>query len=366
MKRILSMLLLLTLLAGLVACGSEGTSSVAPTNATTDGEAGTETGAVTDSGEFSLENYTIDLTNHLTNENATDAAKAVYNFIADVEGRYIISGQQESPNANSPEITDIFKIAGTTPVIRGFDFINDDFDGVVMRAKSWWEVGGLVSICWHMGTPPDGVGYDSSKGKFALHKALQEGTEEHDQLMAYLDMAVPALKELQDAGIAVLWRPFHEADGAWFWWGKSGAEDFVALWKLMYNYYTNDCGLNNLIWVCGLSSYAFRNADWYPGDDYVDILGADIYASNHDSQEGLYKGVKAISENKIIALHECGLIPDPDVLVADGVKWSWFLTWTSTYLHKNTDEEIKAYYTNDYVLAMNRMPNITEQLAALK
>lgn len=353
MKRILALVLSLSLvLTCLTACGDEKTE-----------EKKTDSEETTESGTFDLANYKIDLTNNLTNENATDAAKAVYNFILYCRGNVIISGQQESPNASAPEISDIYKIAGTTPVIRGFDFINDDFDGVLMRAESWWSVGGLVTICWHMGTPPDGVGYDSSKGTFNVAKALEEGTTEHEQLMAYFDKAVPALKQLQEDGIAVLWRPFHEADGKWFWWGKAGAENFVKLWQLMYDYYTNDCGLNNLIWVCGLSELGFKGADWYPGDEYVDIFGADIYASTHDSQDGLYEGVAEIAPNKPICLHECGLIPDPETLIEDDTEWSWFMCWTSEWLHQNTDEEINSFYNNDYVLAMNRMPDIGAQLA---
>src|SRR5699024_12023865 len=80
-----------------------------------------------------------------------------------------------------------------------------------------------------------------------------------------------------DAGVPVLWRPLHEFDGQWFWWGKGGPKNFRRLWQLMYNRFTMHHGLNNLIWVLGYSG-EIENG-WYPGDEYVDISGADTYDS---------------------------------------------------------------------------------------
>lgn len=67
-----------------------------------------------------------------------------------------------------------------------------------------------------------------------------------------MDKVGAALQELQNQGVTVLWRPFHEFDGKWFWWCKGGPEYFVRLWQLMYRHFTQDLGLNNLIWVANL------------------------------------------------------------------------------------------------------------------
>ncbi len=316
---------------------------------------------------ISLENYQVRLDNHLTNPNAIPEAAATYNFIWDMYGNYIISGQQESPSSSATELNEIFSATGQTAALRCFDFINDDFEGVTRRAATWWELGGLVSICWHMGTPPDGIGYESSKGYFDLKNGLTEGTTEYACLISEFDKAVPYLSQLQEAGIPVLWRPFHECDGGWFWWSKGGKDSFIALWRLMYDYYTNKCHLNNLIWVCGFSNQISKNADWYPGDEYVDIFGADIYASTNGPQKGLYDYCYAIvGDRKPICLHENGPIPDPEQLKAQGVKWSWFNTWHSEWLRKNDKDYLKSVYNNDYVITVGRMPKIGELVKAAK
>ncbi|MDO4318519.1 MAG: glycosyl hydrolase [Lachnospiraceae bacterium] len=350
MKKLISLALCLLLLCGcLGACGKDDKSKQKETEVTTP------------------EEYQIDLENHLTNPNATKEAIAVYNFIRDMSGKYIISGQQESPSSNATEMNEIFSATGKTAALKGLDFINDDFEGVTRRAITWWELGGLVSICWHMGTPPDGVGYDSSKGRIDLEASLTEGTEEYNNLIAEFDKAVPYLKELQDAGVPVLWRPFHESDGGWFWWSKGGKDAFIELWKLMYTYYTEECGLNNLIWVCGFSDQIAQHLDWYPGDEYVDIFGADIYASTNNSQKALYDYCyKVVGDRKPICLHENGPIPDPDKLKEEGVKWSWFMTWHSEWLDQNEDEYLNKVYNHDYVITVQRMPKIAEQIAKEK
>ncbi len=358
MKKLLSLILCIAMLtACLTACGDDKPKDDAGTTPTPE-----------ESRDTSLENYQISLENHLTNPNATDSAKAVYNFIRDMNGRYIISGQQESPGSGGQEFNEIFATAGTTAVLKGMDFINGDYEGVVRRAKLWWDAGGLISICWHMGTPPNGdAGYESSKGNFDLAKALTEGTQENKDLMAEFDKAVPYLRELQDAGIPVLWRPFHELDGGWFWWSKSGSENFIKLWRLMYDYYTNECELNNLIWVCGFSHVIGSHLDWYPGDEYVDIAGADIYAKTTASQHGLYNICYGlVGDRKPICLHENGLIPDPSKVKEDGAKWSWFLTWHTTWLTDNGRDYINQVYNHEYVIAMNRMPKLNQQLATLQ
>ena len=212
----------------------------------------------------------------LSNPNAGAEAVKLYDYICRHMGKDMLSAQQESTWMESPdhEMDLILEITGKLPAIRGLDFMNDDFDGVVSRAKSWHEKGGIVTICWHTGVY--GRGYEESLGDDPdFNTLLTEGTEEYNGMTASWDRAAAALKELQDAGIAVLWRPFHEFDGGWFWWGKGGSKNFIRLWQMMYKYFTEEKGLNNLIWVLGYSGEV-RNG-WYPGDEYCDIIGSDTY-----------------------------------------------------------------------------------------
>ena len=100
----------------------------------------------------------------LSNPNANETTKRVYKFICENYTNHIITGQQESTWMDSPEyeMNYIKDATGKLPAVRGLDFMNDDFDGVVERAKDWWDKGGIVTICWHCG--PDFSGnYDNCK-----------------------------------------------------------------------------------------------------------------------------------------------------------------------------------------------------------
>lgn len=294
---------------------------------------------------------------NLINPNATREAIHLYDYINSVYGKGILSGQQESDWNASPddEMNYIQEITGKLPAIRGLDYLNESFDAVTKRAIDWSEKGGIVSICWHWGTPPDGIGYESSKGTIDLDKALTEGTVLHDGMIAQMDRVAKELKKLQSVGVPVLWRPLHEFDGAWFWWGKGGSESFIKLWCLMYDRFTNHHGLNNLIWVLGYSGEIEEG--WYPGDQYVDIAGADTY--NSGSHITLYdKVVNIVGPEMPIALHECGPIPNPGDLIKDMAKWIWFLTWHTIHIkEQNTSGYLNEVYKHPYVITLDKLPN---------
>ena len=313
--------------------------------------------------------YTLDFSKNLSNPNASDKANAVYNWLCSIKGKYIISGLQEKcADSDNAEFTYIRSLTGELPGLRGLDFINGDYEGVVRRSKTWAKYNSLISICWHMGVPGEvDAGYNSSKKTAQDFRAIMDDPESegYKQIIEDIDKAVPYLQELRDAGIVVLWRPFHEFDGAWFWWGKGGAERFVKLWQLMYDRYTNVYGLDNLIWVLGYSHSKTGDLKWYPGDEYVDIIAADIYDPASQAQTGyqaLYNRLteKFAENNKPYTLHECGKIPDTQALKDNKVEWLWYLVWHSDFLKNekyNTDAEITASFTDDYVLTMSEMPD---------
>ena len=303
----------------------------------------------------------------LTNENATDEAKALYRYIADSYGNCVISGQQESTWMGSVdyEVNYIYNKTGKYPAIRGFDFMNDDFSGVVSRAESWAARGGIVTICWHCSSAFD-QSYDACKAdEFTEEQweaVLTSGTPENTAFLAGMDKAGNALLQLQAEGIPVLWRPFHEFDGAWFWWGKGGDEYFTRLWKMMYNHFTYDLGLNNLIWVLGYchngTDYGTDLADWYPGSRYCDIVGADSYEVSENGAEGrLFNPVyKVTGDSKPLAMHETGLIPT--VSQFESVPWVYFMTWHTTWLTEdNPVSSLSAVYNSDYVITLDELPD---------
>ncbi len=297
----------------------------------------------------------------LSNENASPAAKSLYSYICQMYGNKIISGQQESTWMGSVdyEMDYIKDVTGKLPAMRGLDYMGDDFSGVNKRAIDWYNKGGIVTICWHCGSDFSDSYDDSKADDLDWDKALTEGTAEYEALIKAMDKGAQALTELKEAGVPVIWRPFHEFDGGWFWWGKGGAENFKKLWQIMYDRYTNHWDLDNLIWALGFTSSV--PAQWYPGDEYVDIAGADTYVENDSSLIGMYnKVLDVVGTDMPIILHENGAIPDPEALVADGSNWASFMTWHTEWLTDskwNTKESLKSVYTSDYVITIDELPD---------
>ena len=295
----------------------------------------------------------------LSNPNASSEAVRLYEYICDTYGNAIISGQQESTWKGSEqyEFDYIYNNTGKYPAIRGLDYMNDDFSGVNRRAKEWHDRGGIVTICWHCGFDFSGSWDECMKTvRRDWEQALTEGTPEYESLIAGMDKAAKALKELKDENIPVLWRPFHELDGGWFWWSKGGADNFKEMWKIMYHRYTDYWELDNLIWVLGYSGNGRGYADWYPGDEYVDVAGADSY--NDGANQRLYALVKRVVGNeKPVCFHECGRIPTVKQLQDGKAGWVWFMTWHTEHItdHNRTDD-LNAIYNDEYVITLDELP----------
>ncbi len=293
----------------------------------------------------------------LSNPNADETTRRVYSYLCSLHGSNTLSAQQESTWMGSAdyEMDYILEKTGRLPAMRGLDYMHDDFDGVNKRALKWWQEGGLVTICWHTGANFCGEWKDCMETQIADWDAvLTEGTPEHEAFLAGMDKAGHALQELQRQGVTVLWRPFHEFDGKWFWWGKGGADCFVKLWRLMYRHYTENLGLNNLIWVCGFS-HLYRDYDgWYPGDAYVDVIGSDSYEGG--VQRKLYDKLTEFTQSKPFAFHECGTNPTAKEL--SKTPWAWFMTWHTSFItDENSPEALKELYNSDYVITRDELPS---------
>ena len=300
-------------------------------------------------------------TGELSNPNAIPAAQVVYDYLQQVHGTGCLTGQMESTWMSSPdyEMNFILKHTGKLPAIRGLDFMHNDFQGVVNRSIAWWEKGGIPHICWHTGSD-FASGYNESKShNLNWDAALTPGTPEYAKLIAAMDRAVPYLQQLEDAGVPVIWRPFHELDGGWFWWSKGGSESFVKLWQLMYSRYTDYWGLDNLIWLLGYSGNGGNMAAWYPGDSYVDLIGADSYAPGANGR--LYAEVAAIApEGMPIMFHECGTIPTEQQMKAADAPWAMFMVWHTDFVtdgKSNTPASLKKIYEGEWFITLDELPD---------
>jgi mannan endo-1,4-beta-mannosidase len=241
----------------------------------------------------------------------------------------------------------------------GTDFIwngtNDPGQQIVNEAIKKWKQGYLITLMWHPGRPTDLPPFgwkESVQGKLTdtqWQELVTPNTELNKLWTERIDKIASYLKQLQDAHVPVLWRPYHEMNGVWFWWGdKKGPDGIMKLWKMMYDRFTNYHHLNNLLWVWGANGLrdipkdeAYHYGYYYPGAEYVDILGADVY--HFDYEQSDYNELVNVANGKIIALTETGELPRPEILKAQP-QWSWFLVWTSWLWTDNTKDRVKEIY----------------------
>lgn len=321
------------------------------------------------------------------NRKATDSAVELMEYLNKNYGKKVLSGQR-ADGVNSPEIKAIYSNTKKYPAIINFDFQytvgktaneNANFDvDITKNAIEWGEEGGIVAFTWHWLAPKDNIINRSDDWKktfysdytdFNIEEVLNgEDKIGYDLLISDIDAVSAELKKLQKAGIPVLWRPLHEASGEWFWWGNSGSDTYIKLWNLMYDRMVNKNGLNNLIWVWnGQYNDEEDLSEWYPGDDVVDIVSEDIYAEKNDysaQTDKFKKAMKYTDDNKIIALSENGVIPDPDELLRTGAMWSWFATWKGEYVvNGNSYSEeytsldmLKKVYSSNIVITLDELP----------
>ena len=261
-----------------------------------------------------------------------DAAKAVF---ADAQVGQVIRVAVKDVAAGAQGS---FKNSGWSEIAAGAGYfdISGDYTLVITEdvLKSLQE-GGLI-IGGHDYTAVavylenNGTALDPNKDyafykadtEFDATNATVEGTWENKVFTEDLKNAAAYLKLLRDADIPVLWRPFHEAAGGWFWWGKDAAS-FKSLWIAMFNYFKTE-GLDNLIWVWTTEG---NDADWYPGDQYVDIVGRDVYNKETADCVSEYTSIAENYGNKIVSLSECGTVGLISEQWASGARWSWFMPW---------------------------------------
>lgn len=312
--------------------------------------------------------------NVLVNPNATEDALVLHQFLVENYGKYILSGQQT--------LIDALKLNwdyGKLPAVVGFDLIeysptrveNGSKPKEIENVIQWNELGGISTIAWHWNAPTDLInsekqpwwkGFYTEGTTFDIEKTLgNPQSEEYKLMLRDIDTIAVELKRLQDAKIPVLWRPLHEAEGGWFWWGAKGPEPAKELWRLLYDRLTNHHQINNLIWVWNSEA-----PDWYPGDDVVDIVSVDSYPQPGDYSpvNQRYENlIELVQDKKLVALTENGPIPDPELLIKYQTYWSWFCTWTGEFISdgkQNSKEHIQYVLDHEYVLTLDELPEFEQ------
>jgi len=285
--------------------------------------------------------------------------------------------QSNPPNEKKSEITRTYEISGRYPAIIGLDWLNSQAfsfrnTATINLAKDWTNRGGIVQFQFHEGTPrgynPEDTSFYVNGAGGSNQAALSSGewndllnnnsSSMHQNWQHHMDLAAGWMQQLQSAGVVILWRPYHEGHGNWFWWGGN-ATNYKALWKMQFNYLTNTKGLHNLLWVTSAS-----DPNYYPGDAYVDITGFDEYTNNQ--YDGAFtstaNSVRSNSSSKTLALTETGLLPANSVIQQN--KYAWVAIWDGGFLDPayygspgnpggNTNAQVQSFYWDPHTICLS-------------
>lgn len=297
----------------------------------------------------------------LTAPNPSAEANALFKYLQDMFGEKILSGQMWTPSGID-ELEYVGNITGKQPAIRGIDLIEEKYNKLeIQHAMEWWKAGGIPAMMWHWGAPTKGEGFENSKMIIDTKQCLVDGTRENKAFWEELKLKADHLEMLRDANVPVLWSPFHEPNGNTFWWGKQGPLVFKQLWITMYNYFVQERQLNNLIWVLAYNSQP--DEKWYPGNQFVDIVGAGTFEGTTNPQLEMFNQALKIkgSTSAPVVYSECGHIPDPELCIEKEAMWSWWMEWHTTHLTEMDKQYLSYVYNNDRVITLDEVPKILEE-----
>ncbi len=298
--------------------------------------------------------------------NPTAEAKNLYNFLLDTYRQRIISGVMTLNPMD--EVQWLKEQTGKEPALLGIDLMHCgrnynwyNENEPISDARNYYNRNGIPAFTWHWRDPSRQTEeFYTSKTSFDISKINDENSAEYKAMIADIDYISQILLQLQNDSVAILWRPLHEAAGGWFWWGAKGPQPCKKLWHIMFDRMVNYHGLKNLLWVWTREP---NDEEWYPGDDFVDIVGRDIYKDgDHSSQILEFLQMNSLySGRKMLAISECGSFPDPNNLRNDEASWSFFMPWYGDFVRKSEYNPLSLWIktmNHQHVITLDEMPDL--------
>jgi mannan endo-1,4-beta-mannosidase len=348
----------------------------------------------------------------LSDKQATTETKALFENL-DILGQNhrILFGQQDATTMGhiwfdpSNTRSDLKDITGSFPAVVGADFAglsSNDAEavekakaGLLQIATATYLRGGITTICWHIANPADGSGFYALPEGVEPVREMANGGKYNETYRQWLDhVAGFAAKATGPKGelIPILFRPFHEFDGEWFWWGNTHCtpEEFIQLWRYTVSYLRDTKGVHNFIYVfspdCRFNTKE-QYLERYPGDEYVDVAGFDDYwdfrpDGANDPSLALKKS-RIVTEvakerGKVAAMTETGLetVSNPEwysqvllpVLKDNDVRFAYVVVWRNSNYDPNhyyapfqghpAEADFIQFYNDESILFENDMPGV--------
>lgn len=292
------------------------------------------------------------------NPNLSPVARDVFSYLESVYQKKVLAGY--NVYVHTP---DDYEQTGRQAAIWGRDIRwLSDLEEIVSHAKRHRYI---LTLHWHWFFQEDSAWTGKRKTPVDVGKVVTPGTPEYQRALAEMDAVADKLQVLEDAGIAVLWRPLHEIDGGWFWWTDlEKPENTAALWRLMYDHFTHTRKLDNLIWVysagVGKKDAEYRGR-FYPGAKYVDISGIDIYGVDFKTADPKYgdyfKTMSQVSPGKMLACGECDAIPNPKLMQKGELpRWLYALPWWGAPSRGRPADWATMTMRHDYIVTLDQLP----------
>ena len=290
----------------------------------------------------------------LIDKNATAATSALYRNLDNLSGKHILFGHQHATEyghgwEGDEDRSDVKSVTGSHPAVIGADFsgmANSNLpDSIIEKTKqslrksiaATYNRGGVTTVAWHFSNPLSAGGFywkDSVSVPAVRHLITGgSGHEKYKSILKIIADFAKSVKGNDGQPVPMIFRPYHEFDGDWFWWGKAhcSREEFISLWRFTVTYLRDSLQVHNFIYAFSPDCKFITEATYlerYPGNEWVDLLGMDDYADfgrdgKYDTAAGIQKlkivSAYALKNHKLAAFTETGLESIPNTTWWTGV-----------------------------------------------
>ena len=347
----------------------------------------------------------------LIDKNATKETKMLYSNLKAISKEHILFGHQHATEYGhgwngDKDRSDVKSVTGSHPGVIGVDFSglsgkpDADIGKEVIKLReniaATYNRGGITTVSWHFNNPV-------SRGAFYWNDTLSlpavkyiipggEANEKYKSILQTIAYLANTTKGANGELVPMIFRPFHEFDGDWFWWGRSHCttEEFTSLWKFTVSYLRDSLQVHNFIYAFSPDNRFTTEAVYlerYAGDDWVDVVGIDNYGDwGRDGKYDVEAGIKklkivsdyAINHNKVAAFTETGLESIPNTswytetllkaLQANNLQLSYVLVWRNDskspthyyapYPGHISEADFKKFYDSPFTLFESDLKNI--------
>jgi len=300
---------------------------------------------------------------------ATNAqARQALEYIQGISGKKTLAGQHnKEPNSDPDKWTRyIHETTGKYPALWSGDFLfqQENIDArwnMIHEARKQWDQGAVINLMWHACPPDEGepCGWDPGLLNAQLDDAqwtelLTEGSSLNQAWKKRMEEVAVYLSYLEEHGVEVLFRPFHEMNQGLFWWGgRPGPEGTAKLYRITHDYFTDTLGLTHLIWMWDMQDLSKDFEAYNPGEEYWDVFGFDIYDQGYDPW--WYHYILSVIGDRPMAIGECAKLPSPAIL-ASQPRWVFFMPWAELVKESNSVREITELYQDARIITRDEMP----------